>query len=729
MSTILNDRLKWNFEKALDEGRNVLVILCRVRLKGVPVTAKFAELSNTEKKSWGFKKGQIKQIESGCDLNDMDISLLYLIIRVFGDLSPGQLLDLIKQFKDIRNTFVHEKQKLSLDKNKLRSKLAELKVLYTSIFEELKKCSNPVVVTLLDQHFADISTRLLSLEATLDDDILEHTTDLVMASNTAEARLTQFSQATLTLDQASAMCKVQTTDLVAKTNEITQASALALKQIDQAALMLSQCITDSDTETRLSSLEKLLGCHTQKQESAVSAADTFQFIQRSSTKRNRLLRRTSSIEEAVLIINDVMKANDATTTKYKQTGKDALLIKAVEEADTVAITNLVKSVDELDSEMVSVAQEIAIANTNVAAIKLLDLAKKKINERKVSAENVGTNSSAESQKALRKVSTKNERTDASTEKQQALTKDLVHAVKVKDPLKVRRALQQGADPNTKFPWTSIKATSVLCHAVAWEDVEVVKELLKIKSINVDQLCDSLKTALFIAVLNANCEIAQLLLSRGAHPNLSMNLHGTPLLQAVVSGNCKIAKLLIDNGASPNLASGPYNTTPLYATVAKGNCTIAECLIKNGALPDLASGQYNKTSLCAAAGMGNCSMVDLLIKNGASVNLASGESSCPPLLEAAFSGHHDICCLLLKYGADPEATGSDGMSSIFFAASRGHRDVIQALINNGGNPQLKWDDCYTPADLARHQGHNDLADWLNKQSKLAKRWGQLNKVPC
>ncbi|CAL4240628.1 unnamed protein product, partial [Meganyctiphanes norvegica] len=399
MSSILKDRLKWNFEKAINEGRNVLVRVCRVRLKGVPVADKLVGLSNSEKRSLGFNKDQIRLIEAGCDLNDMDISLLYLIIRVFGGLSPVQLQEL-KQLKDIRNTFVHENQTISLDKTKLRSKLSEFKVLYTSILEDLKNGSDPDVVTLLDQDIADLSTRLLSLEATLDDDILEHTTDLVMASNTAVVQLTQFSQATSTLDQASEMYKEQTIDIVAKTNELTQASAIAVKQIDTATFNLGQCLADA--EARLASLEKSLNVHTQNQESAQSVVHTTQYTHIASVKRKQFTRRISSVDETVLHINDVMKASGATTEMYKgpdmsnieespkeeelplakQIGKDALLIKAVEEADTVSLIELVKSVDELDTEMVSVAHEIAIANTNVAAIKLLDLARKKISQRK-----------------------------------------------------------------------------------------------------------------------------------------------------------------------------------------------------------------------------------------------------------------------------------------------------------------------------------------------------------
>ncbi|CAL4248577.1 unnamed protein product, partial [Meganyctiphanes norvegica] len=208
MSDTLEDRLYSNYEKAVNEGRHAMVRVCTILLTGIPVSERFIGLSNGEKKKLGYNMDQIRHIESGIMLNDMDISLLLLNIRAFSELGPGSLHDLLKQFKGIRNDFVHEKQLMSLNRENLITKLSELKALFTSIIEELKSYCDIDIIPLLDHDIAHIGVRLLSLEKTLDDHILEQTAVLVKrteslteASATAESQLIQFSQATSTLDE------------------------------------------------------------------------------------------------------------------------------------------------------------------------------------------------------------------------------------------------------------------------------------------------------------------------------------------------------------------------------------------------------------------------------------------------------------------------------------------------------------------------------------------------
>ncbi|CAL4104770.1 unnamed protein product [Meganyctiphanes norvegica] len=172
------------------------IIVCIVLLKGVPVADKFVGLSNGEKKRLGFNADQIRHIESGWALDKMDISILDLIIRAFGGLSPGHLTNLLKQFKDKRNDYIHEKQNLSLDKKTLKAKLAELKAIYKSILEVMKYHCDPAEIPRLNLDIAEMETQMSLLENTVDDHLQEKTEALRRAAHNASEQMTQ-SAATL----------------------------------------------------------------------------------------------------------------------------------------------------------------------------------------------------------------------------------------------------------------------------------------------------------------------------------------------------------------------------------------------------------------------------------------------------------------------------------------------------------------------------------------------------
>ncbi|CAL4070709.1 unnamed protein product, partial [Meganyctiphanes norvegica] len=80
------DRFKLNYQKAIDIGQAILVIVLRVLLGNSSVKERFNALSNKEKKKFNFGKNQIKHIQDGMALENMDISMLDLITRAFGGL-------------------------------------------------------------------------------------------------------------------------------------------------------------------------------------------------------------------------------------------------------------------------------------------------------------------------------------------------------------------------------------------------------------------------------------------------------------------------------------------------------------------------------------------------------------------------------------------------------------------------------------------------------------------
>ena len=227
-------------------------------------------------------------------------------------------------------------------------------------------------------------------------------------------------------------------------------------------------------------------------------------------------------------------------------------------------------------------------------------------------------------------------------------------MKKKDAARVRSALQCGADPNSvctfTTPCATYKSAPVLIRAVVNGDIEVVKALLEADNINVE--------------LHGDC------------PN-------SPLLTAILKDYVDIAGLLLSRGANPDLPSGQVihhlgQHTPLLAAAERNSVGVAELLLSHGASPDLPSGIHD----------------------------------CPPLVQAAHKGHLELCRLLLQHNANPDATDKFGAHGIFRAAGKGHREVVELIVEHGGDPTIKYFD-RTPAEWARSRRHTALADWLDK----------------
>ena len=130
-------------------------------------------------------------------------------------------------------------------------------------------------------------------------------------------------------------------------------------------------------------------------------------------------------------------------------------------------------------------------------------------------------------------------------------------------------------PESAVPHTQL-AGPVLSYAVANEDTEVVKALLETDTINLDLQGDCPNTPLHDATLKNHVAITELLLSRGASPDLpSGKYKNTPLLQAAIGNHVGVAEVLLSHGASPDLASGQNKTTPLLEAAGR-NREICGC---------------------------------------------------------------------------------------------------------------------------------------------------------
>ncbi|CAM0870390.1 unnamed protein product [Alopecurus aequalis] len=176
---------------------------------------------------------------------------------------------------------------------------------------------------------------------------------------------------------------------------------------------------------------------------------------------------------------------------------------------------------------------------------------------------------------------------------------------------VRFLLDCGANPNTADTkgFTALHyATMTGTHTdegeedMMWaantRDTCEIAELLLYRGAYVDPICKKGKTPLFVAAQNGNVRMVELLLRHQANPNIVVYLYYTPLTMAIFASSLKCAELLIKAGADVN-AGRPF--TPLVIAVAHGFTDCVKCLLEAGAdanIPgkDTAFGENNGFAL-------------------------------------------------------------------------------------------------------------------------------------
>ncbi|KAF5364454.1 hypothetical protein D9758_010637 [Tetrapyrgos nigripes] len=216
------------------------------------------------------------------------------------------------------------------------------------------------------------------------------------------------------------------------------------------------------------------------------------------------------------------------------------------------------------------------------------------------------------------------------------------------------------------------------------------------------------TALQVASYYGNKEFVELLLDKGADPNIQGGKYGTALLAALDAGYKEIVELLLSKRADPNIQGGYYGTA-LQAASCHGYKEIVELLLDKGADPNIQGGKYG-TALLAALDAGYKEIAELLLDKGADPNIQGGKYETA-LQTASLRGYKEIVELLLDKKADPNIQCGEYGTALQAASCCGYKEIVELLLDKGADPNIQGGKYGTALQAASYWGYKEIVELL------------------
>lgn len=224
-------------------------------------------------------------------------------------------------------------------------------------------------------------------------------------------------------------------------------------------------------------------------------------------------------------------------------------------------------------------------------------------------------------------------------------------------------------------------------------LDIVKELLKSNTIEINCIGRCGYTPLHLAVLNDHVEMVQLLISgeNEAHPNFLDHKGFAPIHYAIEKNHIDIVQKLI------------------ALTVVDVNFSTSR---KN-------------TLLHIACNQGNLDIVQILLEKNSKVN-AIGEYGYSPLHYVAINGCVNIVEELLKYKCDVSLKDKRENTPLHLAVINNNIDTIKCLVKNGADIDARNFDNKTPLEIAQICGQHAISQLLFELEFLKKKMNEILK---
>ena len=213
------------------------------------------------------------------------------------------------------------------------------------------------------------------------------------------------------------------------------------------------------------------------------------------------------------------------------------------------------------------------------------------------------------------------------------------------------------------------------------------------------------THLHRAAASGHMETVTCLLDHGADVN-AMNYEGwTALMLAVHHCYLPVVNLLLLRGADPDLVAKDIEISDL----------------KNSGADDR---PRTSTPLQNAAYMGHLAIAQRLVDGGADLN-RSDKDGLTPLTLSAIEGRLEVLKFLVDEGADLNLADKEGCTTLHAAAILGHFDIVKFLVLKGADMKMDAKG-WTPLDAAVFKGQRHVADFLAKAGSRFEEFGSSSR---
>lgn len=224
-----------------------------------------------------------------------------------------------------------------------------------------------------------------------------------------------------------------------------------------------------------------------------------------------------------------------------------------------------------------------------------------------------------------------------------------------------------------------------------------------------------RSALHLAALQGNVEIARLLIQCGASVNEIYTGYRTPLHEAASRGNSAIAMLLLQQGA-PADACDESRYRPLHAACMAGSYDVARLLLQRGANIHSVGNDFFQPIHHAAQDGGLPALIALLAANGADLEAQTPFHQRPLQLACKSQGASTVKALI-QAGADPNAGAGDKPLQI--ACKSGAPEVVPVLLEAGADVDFgegigTGTELDTPLGRAVYRRHVPIVSMLLKR---------------
>lgn len=219
------------------------------------------------------------------------------------------------------------------------------------------------------------------------------------------------------------------------------------------------------------------------------------------------------------------------------------------------------------------------------------------------------------------------------------------------------------------------------------------------------------SALSESCSNGDFPGVKLLLNYGADPNFTQKNDKAPhiscLSAAAASGNIEMVQLLCDHGASVNCSMA------LNAAASRGHIDIVRFLLEKGANPNTADRLRDETLLQHACSGYQPETVKLLLEHGVNPNEGGGRFGSPLQCTCAAYGSVETLKILVSYGANVNQFCGAFGTALHAAAFYGDFEMVEYLISQGADIHAKGHMYPSVVRCALQNGHSSILCLLLK----------------